>query len=420
VRVAIVVRAFPLVSETFVVNHAVGLQARGHDVVIVPERPHAVAETTPASSRSLDVTVIREPAVPRSALRRIADTPMQVIASMTDRGGPALRVARSTQIAGGPGARALVKRHYWARRMAAVGTVDLVHSHFGPCAVFAWTARQRGLIDAPIVATVHGSDVTRLPLLLGADIYRNAFEGIDAITVGSRFIASVVNGLGAPPERTHVVPQGIDVDTFVPAPHKRTAQQGPTAITVGRLVPCKGVDIALRAIAAAAHEVPDLKYVVIGDGPERSRLESLAGELGIRTRVTFCGSADRHVVVEKLQTADIYLQPSVQTGDGRAEGQGLAPLEAMATALPVIVSNVGGLAEAVHDGGTGFVVPDSDVATMAERIVDLARDAQGRVGMGSRGREHVVANYSLTAQLDRLESLYAGIVQRKLGERIAQ
>ena len=192
-RIAIVVNAFPLTSQTFVIAHAAGLAARGHEVVIVPERPETRSDTH-QDGVVLESHVIRSPAVPSRRIHKIIEIPAQ---RAMWQGRAALRVAQESELFGiAPTWRPTMRRLYWARRLMAAGHVDLVHSHFGPCAVFAATARRHGLTPVPVIATVHGADVTALPRQYGRDVYRPTFQGLDAITVGSRYIASVVHDLG--------------------------------------------------------------------------------------------------------------------------------------------------------------------------------------------------------------------------------
>jgi colanic acid/amylovoran biosynthesis glycosyltransferase len=404
-RVCLVVRQFPAISETFIVNQAVGLLQRGHEVVIVPQRT-AVRDlmTGELQDSGLMARVIRQPAITRSsALKDVAKlTP----ALVTTRG----RIVRAARAAEANDSRALIKAMFWARRLQQAGYVDLIHSHFGPSALFAVAARRAGVVQAPIVATFHGSDVTVLPKRRGFDIYRSGFQEIEALTVGSTFIAGEVVRLGATASKVHVVPQGVDTRTFARSPCREELNRPFTVVTVARLVEVKGVDVALRAIASASTHVPDLRYVVVGDGPERPGLERHARELRILDRVTFLGAQDRAGVIRVLERSDVFLLSGVRASTGAVEGQGLAILEAMATGLPAIVSDIGGPGETVRQDETGFLVPERDVEGFARRIVELATQSARRRTMGNAASMDVARRFSLDGQLDELERLYQEVL----------
>jgi len=307
---------------------------------------------------------------------------------------------------------------FWAMRLQRAGHIDIVHSHFGPCVLFAVAARRAGLIQAPIVATVHGRDVTTLPRRMGEEVYRSGFGEVEAITVGSEFIAGVVAKLGAAPRKVVRLPQGVDTRIFVYRRRDWGNDQGFTVVTVARLVEVKGVDIALRAVAMASARISSLRYLIVGDGPERSRLERLAAELGILDRVVFLGAQDRASVLGAYERSDAFLLSGVNTAEGAAEGQGLAVLEAMATGLPAIVSDVGGLAESVRHNETGFLVAERDVEDLARHIVYLASQRARCRAMGEAASLNVCERFTLDSQLDRLEELYRMVlVPGRAGDR---
>jgi colanic acid/amylovoran biosynthesis glycosyltransferase len=411
-RVCLIVRQFPAVSETFVVDQAVGLLRRGHEVVIVPERPIVPDPVSGGLGQiGLMDRVIREPSISERRAARARDLAILARGLVASKGG----IARVSREIGIRDMRRTAKTMFWAMRLVEAGSVDVIHSHFGPSALFAVAARRAGLVRAPIVATVHGTDVTRLPRKRGPDMYRSAFREVESLTVGSAFIADVAVKLGAAPKKLHRLPQGVDTRAFVRTRRDGREDRSFTLVTVARLVEVKGVDYGLRAVSIASAHVPKLRYLIVGDGPERSRLERLADELGICDRVSFLGAQDRSGVVEAFDRSDAFLLSGVLTTDGSVEGQGLAVLEAMATGLPAIVSDVGGLGEGVRDGETGFLVGERDVEGLAGHIVDLASHSAGRRRMGDAASSYVRERFSLDAHLDSLERLYRSVLADHAG-----
>ncbi len=140
----------------------------------------------------------------------------------------------------------------------------------------------------------------------------------------------------------------------------------PTVVSVGRLVPIKGLDLLVRACAPRACDVTCIQLVLVGDGPERERLRDLAARLGVP--LTLAGVVPRDEVLTWLRAADVYAQPSRTLANGRAEGMPLATLEALATGMPVVVSDSGGLAELPARGVRVRVVPAGDVGSLATAL----------------------------------------------------
>jgi glycosyltransferase involved in cell wall biosynthesis len=157
---------------------------------------------------------------------------------------------------------------------------------------------------------------------------------------------------------------------IVPAPRTAWAPaQAPLRlITVARLSPEKGLEDLLTAVASAGGAGADLAVELVGDGPDRERLEALAGELGITDRVRFAGFVGtRPDLVERLDAADVFVLPS------RSEGLPHSVVEAMARGLPVVASAIGGLPELLGEG-SGIIVPPRDPDALAAVLVDLAAD----------------------------------------------
>lgn len=203
-------------------------------------------------------------------------------------------------------------------------------------------------------------------------------------------------------DRIRVVPNGVDTERFAPrasTPHPRFR-----FVLVGRLEPRKGVDVALRALA----DVPDVGLDVVGDGEERSRLETLARELGVASRVHFHGYlADPRPV---LAAADAAVASS------RKEGLGIAFLEAMAMGLPLVTVPVGGLVEIVKDGETGLVSREASPTSLTDAMRVMARDRARARELGARARGDVVARYSLEAMRRGYDHVYERCVDRPRSE----
>jgi rhamnosyl/mannosyltransferase len=198
--------------------------------------------------------------------------------------------------------------------------------------------------------------------------------------------------------RMHIVPNGIDVAEYRPEPVENARKElgldaGPVLVTVGRLTREKGVDHAIRAM----RELPQARLVIVGDGEELDGLRALASHLGLDGRVLFAGRQPPEQVRRYLAAADAFLFPTV-----RDEAAPIVLLEAMASALPVVASRLGGMHEVVdRPGENGVLVAPGDPAAIALAARSLLADEQRRRRIGRGARARIEADYSL----DRMVAL---------------
>ncbi|HEY7027850.1 MAG TPA: glycosyltransferase family 4 protein [Gemmatimonadales bacterium] len=184
---------------------------------------------------------------------------------------------------------------------------------------------------------------------------------------------------GVPRDQITVIRPGIDANAFRPDPSVlRTAP--PSFLYVGRLRRYKGVDIAIRALAVARPQRPDIELDIAGTGADRPRLEHLADQLGVKGAVRFRGfvSEAEKLLLLRSTWANIFPSPK--------EGWGITNIEAAASGTPSLASDSPGLRDSVRDGETGFLVPHGDVNALASRMVQLAGDQAlvNRLGVGAR------------------------------------
>jgi L-malate glycosyltransferase len=231
-----------------------------------------------------------------------------------------------------------------------------------------------------------------------------------AVRVADRIIvnAELLRPSGAAGRRTDVIPSGVDTDVFRPSADRDDAKrrlglapERPVIGTVGRLEPRKGTATLLAAFAALRGAGRDADLVVVGDGPLRADLERDADRLGIAAEVRFLG--DRADVLGVLAALDVFVLPS------RTEGMSNALLEAMAAALPVVATAVGGTPEVVSDGASGLLVAPDDPVAMTRAIERVLADVALRASLGAAARQTVEARYGAKSMVRRLEAVYAAI-----------
>lgn len=193
--------------------------------------------------------------------------------------------------------------------------------------------------------------------------------------------------------RLHIVHCGVDPDLFEAVEHVST---GTRLLYVGRLALVKGLPILLKAIASLKERQLAVHLTLVGGGPERTALESLAQELGILEQLTFAGPQSEAEVRQWLARSDVFVLPSF------AEGLPVVLMEAMASSLPVVATSIAGVSELVIDGHNGFLVPPSDVSALVRRIEELTRDGALRQKMGRAGRRKVAEEFDVKREGARL------------------
>lgn len=187
-----------------------------------------------------------------------------------------------------------------------------------------------------------------------------------------------------PPVDTHRFHPDID-GSWVIARHGLQGKK--VILTVSRLVPRKGIDTVIRAIPAILEAVPNAVYVIVGEGPDRRRLESLAQGLGVADYVHFVGSVDDRVLPAYYAACDVFVMVSRSIPEaGEVEGFGIVYLEAGACGKPVVAGRSGGVAEALQDGISGLLVDPSDVSAVGDAVIRLLQDSALAVRLGAGGR----------------------------------
>lgn len=209
--------------------------------------------------------------------------------------------------------------------------------------------------------------------------------------------------LGVPADRLHRLASGVDSRRFRPRAESPSRSEPPVVAFTGRLHPQKNLDLLIDAWPAVARAT-GARLRLIGDGPERARLEARAAMLGVADSVDFVGTvADPS---EALRSADLFALPSL------CEGMSNSVLEALATGLPALVSNVGGNTDLVEDGINGRLLPLGDAGAWSRAIVGLIEDHGARSRMGAEARRRVEADYAIERVVDRYVRLYDRLLAR--------
>jgi len=223
--------------------------------------------------------------------------------------------------------------------------------------------------------------------------------------------------MGLPPHRIRVLPTPVDVSRFLDgAMHARASREtvrlgwgfnpdNSVVVWAGRMVDAdKRLLFWLDVAACLTKDLPSIRFVLVGDGPQRKELEARAETLGIEDRVVFTGLLPNEELPTAFAAADVYMHTS------RHEGFGKVIVEAQAAGLPVVAVSARGPSSIVVDGETGYLV-EPDVNALVERVVDLCRDEEKRKRMGDAGRQHVRQHYEYGKMVDAIVGAWEDAVE---------
>lgn len=271
---------------------------------------------------------------------------------------------------------------------------DLVHGHFWMSGVASEPAARQ--LRIPLVMTFHALGCVKRRYQGTADTSPPARVHIERIIAhrAAHVVATCsdevdeLSGMGVPRPRISVVPCGVDLDWFAPDGPADWRGRTHRLVSVGRMVPRKGFDLAIAALS----RLPDTELVIAGgesgDDPEIRRLRGVAAEYGVAQRVRLLGHIHRAAMPELLRSADVVLCTPWY------EPFGIVPLEAMACGKPVVATAVGGLLDTVCDGITGRLVAPATPAAVAEAVRPLLEDPGLRRTWGAAGLRRVRSGYS--------------------------
>jgi glycosyltransferase involved in cell wall biosynthesis len=292
------------------------------------------------------------------------------------------------------------------RRLKRSFDFDLIHAHTicldGPAAV--WLGRASG---TPVVCTMHGSDINVLPQKskFTRIIARWAIRNADALVAVSAALKEKALLIGVPKREITVVPNGVDLSQFRPVEQRQVREKlglppdKKIIVYVSRLDGSKGLSYLLPAFRTMLERDGNCLLVLVGEGPDRTRLEQQVVQLGLEESVIFAGFSPHNEIPTWINACDLVVHPSL------SEGSPLPIYEALACGKPVVASRVGGIPELITSDDYGLLVPPADSGALAGSLLHGLEKVWNSALIQSRG-----AQYSWDASADRLLDVYQQVL----------
>jgi glycosyltransferase involved in cell wall biosynthesis len=295
-----------------------------------------------------------------------------------------------------------------AKTLNIIGTkkIDIMHAQTRVSQVSCYIASV--LSGTPYVTTCHG--------FFKAKFTRKIFKfwGSKVIAISEAVRAHLVNDLQVAKNKIVLIHNGVDIDNF-----KRNYSQAkkdeikrefnlntdPVIGIIARLSAVKGHYYLIKAAKLLLKENEKVQFLIIGDGPEKEKLIKISRELDISDKIVFHKSVSD--TARPLSVMDIFVMPSI------SEGLGLSILEAMASGLPIVASNVGGIYSLVKEGANGILVDPKNPEALKKAIGLLLDNEQIRIDMGKKSLKRCEADFSLELFADKVEGLYRETLTQK-------
>jgi glycosyltransferase involved in cell wall biosynthesis len=391
-------KRFPRLSETFILDEILGLEANGIDL-----RLFAIADPHEATVQP-DVRRVRSPV---TYLRTGDGVSAAVRDNLRFAHGHARLLVRhpvrwtrtAVRLLGPERSRAMARHFAEAGGMAlAMKRTGAGHLHAAFAHGPASTAYYVHLLTGHSCSfAAHAKDLyLSTPEVLAAKIEAASFVLACSHSAAAE-LRRIANANGTSGANVVYAPHGVDVDRFLSGPERSTGRESDEPVrilAVGRLVPKKGYATLVSALAELADRGVPFTCRIIGGGDLRDELAARLASAGIADRVELCGTRTLLEILEEYRAADVFVQASVVTEDGDRDGIPNAVLEAMSCGLAVVATDVAGIPEVVTDHSTGLLARQSDPIALADALAEAVGDRDLRDQLGKAAREFVVDSFS--------------------------
>lgn len=402
-KIAFLVDEFPVLSQTFILHQMTGMIQRGHSIHIYSNKTgnlakvHAEVETY----HLLDKTSYFS--MPDHHGLRLVNAFKFIISNGWKNPSACLRALNISKYGRKAASLELL---YLMRRFINQPPDEIIHCQLGFLGLQGLLLREIGAIKGKLVVSFRGADLSLYLQMFGYEYYQELFKKADRFLPVSESMKSQLIEIGCPEDKIIVHHSGIDPQQFTFTSRTIESDETIRIVTIARLVEKKGIEYGIRAIAMLVQQHPKLEYLILGDGDLMATLQGLIHQLQMSRQVKLLGWKERQEIIQILNHAHILMAPSVTSRDGDSEGIPNVLKEAMAMGMPVVSTQHSGIPELVQDGISGFLVPERDAETLAEKLDYLISHPEIWPEMGKAGRTFVEEHYDIHKLNDRLEEIY--------------
>lgn len=402
-KIAVFVKHFPRLSETFILNQITGLIDRGHDVKIFalknPKDPK-IHEDIITYGLLGKVSYF----YPENIFRRIFKALLIMFKYFFK--NPLIMLKSINIFKYGSNAASL-KLLFFVEALLKED-FDILHCQFGPLGILGAYLKDVG-INVKLVTSFRGYDITSILNRRGDHFYDFLFRKCDLFLPVNAFFKKKLVGLGCDERKISVHYSGINTGKF--QFQEKYPNETIVLLTTGRLVEKKGHQYVILAIDQVVKKYENIKYIIAGDGALRNKLEKIVNDLNLDRYVFFVGAVSGEETKKLYENAHIFILHSITATNGDMEGTPVVLMEAQACGLPVISTYHSGVPEVVIDGKSGFLVPEKDIQALVEKIEYLISKPDKWREMGKEGRKHIEENYNISKLNDELEKKYLALLR---------
>lgn len=297
---------------------------------------------------------------------------------------------------------------YYSIKVIKKERINLIHSHWLIPSGFIGAVCKK-TFNIPHIVTIHGSDINTIKK---SKILRRIcvfiIKNSNWVTTNSNYTKeSILSIDSSVEEKISIIPLGVDSNFLQEG---RVLQEeyhikDSKILSVGRLVESKGIDVLILAMKEVRIKFPDVKLFIVGDGPERNKLETLVKDLDLNKNVIFVGSVKHSLLPSFYTSSNVFVMPS-QNIDGIVEGLGVVLLEAMACGTPVIGSDIGGIKDIITDGYNGFLVPEKSPKDLSNKIIELLSNPEIATKFSSNGLNTIKNKFSWDRVIDDFSDIF--------------
>ena len=418
-KIAFILNAFPVLSETFILKEVIGLRERGIDIqtfsLFTPKNPVVQDDDLLRNSTFYLLPLIGIGFLFLNHLIFLASHPLRYFStlafSVRNRESSTSVLKTLRKIKTDPQDKSVRQDmfvHFFlavplARKIKKSGA-RLINAHFADAAASFALITSR-LLNVPYSITMHAYDIF-VPQFNMSQKLNNAVYIFTCTKFNKSYLLQHRPELDS--DKIGVVYHGIDVDRFVA--DRRETSEVPILLSVGRLVPKKGLMYLLQACLLLKKEHVKFHCKIIGNGPEREKLANFIKEHDLLDTVELLGSIPHQETIEHYKNAFAFVLPCIVEDDGNRDGIPNVIAEAMAMELPVVSTNVSGIPELVEDGKTGIVIPEKNPTELAKSLEYLLKNRNQAKEYGFAGRKRVQTIFESKMMLDLLYAEYFTIL----------